>query len=50
MHIRICAQTIAEAPARFGFYGGGTCGGTHRKDSASVFCHGGADGGAGGQH
>jgi hypothetical protein len=41
---------IAEAPARFGLYGGCTCGGTDsdRNDNASVFCHDGADGGGGG--
>lgn len=43
----VLAEMIAEAPARFGLYGGGTCGGTHRNDNPSVFCHGGADGGGG---
>jgi Lysine methyltransferase len=43
----VLAEMIAEAPARFGLYGGGTCGGTHCNDNASVFCHGGADGGGG---
>jgi predicted nicotinamide N-methyase len=37
----VLAEMIAEAPARFGLYGGGSCGGTHRNDDASVFCHGG---------
>ena len=45
----VLAEMIAEAPARFGLYGGGTHGGTHRNDNASVFCHGGTDGGGGGQ-
>lgn len=43
----VLAEMIAEAPARFGLYGGGICGGTLRNDKASVFCHGGADGGGG---
>jgi hypothetical protein len=45
----VLAEMIAEAPARFGLYGGGTCSanGTHRNDNTSVFCHGGADGGGG---
>ena len=41
----VLAEMIAEAPARFGLYGGGTCGGTHRNDNASLFCHGGGSGG-----
>ena len=43
----VLAEMIAEAPARFGLYGGGTCGGTHLDDNPSVFCHGSADGGGG---
>jgi len=44
----VLAEMIAEAPARFGLYDiGGTCGGNHRNDNASVFCHGGAHGGGG---
>jgi hypothetical protein len=43
----VLAEMIAEAPTRFGLYGGGACGGTYRNDKASVFCHGGADGGGG---
>jgi hypothetical protein len=45
----VLAEMIAEAPARFGLYGGGICGGTHRNDNASIFCHGGGGGGGGGQ-
>lgn len=44
----VLAEMIAEAPARFGLWCGGTCGGTDRNDKASVFCHGDADGGGGG--
>jgi Lysine methyltransferase len=45
----VLAEMIAEAPARFGLYGGATCGGpgTHHNDNASVFCHGDADVGGG---
>ena len=43
----VLAEMIAEAPAQFGLYGGDICGGIHLNDEASVFCHGGADGGGG---
>ena len=41
----VLAEMIAEAPARFGLYGGDSCGGTHHNDNSSVVCDGDGDGG-----